>query len=91
MDRVIKDLIKAKVIKRDDKIELIDTHDIKYGYIIYDHNRSKNSSIIKKFLMDNNIYTAGRYGSWEYYWMDDSILDGKRAIDYIKEQNRIKG
>ncbi|MEW6614402.1 MAG: FAD-dependent oxidoreductase [Thermodesulfobacteriota bacterium] len=91
VDRVIKDLIKAKVLKRNDKIELIDTRDIKYGYIIYDHNRSKNSSIIKKFLMDNNIYTAGRYGSWEYYWMDDSILDGKRAIDHIKEQNRIKG
>jgi protoporphyrinogen oxidase len=84
VDRVIKDLIKAKVLKSTDKIELIDVHNIKYGYIIYDHNRKKNLSVIKKFLMDNDIYTAGRYSSWEYYWMDDSILDGRKVVDYIQ-------
>lgn len=83
VDRVIKDLIRGKIITRRDKIDLIDTRDIKYGYVIYDHNRRGNLSVIKKFLTDNGIYTAGRYGSWEYYWMDDSILDGKRAAELL--------
>ena len=30
-----------------------------------------------------DIYTAGRYGQWDYYSMEDSILSGKKAADTV--------
>lgn len=83
VNTVLKDLIKAGIVKSRKTIDLVDTRDIKYAYVIYDHDRKKNVSIIKKFLIGNDIHTAGRYGNWEYYWMDDSILDGKKAAESI--------
>lgn len=81
VDTVIKDIVKAKVLKKSDKIEMIDVIDIKYGYVIYDHNRKKNLSKIKRYLKNKSIIVGGRYGSWEYQWMDNAILDGKRAAE----------
>ncbi|MFC1804601.1 protoporphyrinogen/coproporphyrinogen oxidase [Candidatus Omnitrophota bacterium] len=77
--KVIKDLAKAGVIKPRDRVKFINTHDIKYAYVIYDHSRRKNLRSIGSFLKKSGIYNAGRYGRWEYQWMDDAILDGRRA------------
>jgi len=79
VDKVIKDLIRAKILRANDKIKLIGVQDIKYAYVIYDHNRPRNLKTINKFLRDNHIYTTGRYGEWEYIWMDQAILSGKKA------------
>jgi len=81
VDNVIKDLIKVNILDKDDKIELVDVRDIKYGYVIYDHNRSTSLNKIKKYFKKNSIIVCGRYGNWEYQWMDDAILDGKRAAE----------
>jgi len=86
VDNVIKDLIKAKILKSRDKIELIDLQDIKYGYPIYDHSRKENVTIIENYLKKFSIYLAGRYGKWEYQWMHDAILDGKRAAEEVKNK-----
>jgi UDP-galactopyranose mutase len=80
-DTVIKDLIEAKVLCAQDKIELVDLRDIKYAYVIYDHNRNENLSMIKNFFKKYSVILAGRYGSWEYQWTDDAILDGKKAAE----------
>jgi UDP-galactopyranose mutase len=80
-DTVIKDLIEAKVLCAQDRVELVDLRDIKYAYIIYDHNRNEKLSRIKKFFEKHSVISAGRYGSWEYEWTDDAILDGKRAAE----------
>lgn len=83
-EKVVQDLIKAKIIKPKDKIRLINLQDIKYAYVIYDHNRLNNLEVIKKFLRKHNIYNAGRYGQWEYLWMDEAILSGKNIAKEIK-------
>ncbi|MBL7196547.1 MAG: FAD-dependent oxidoreductase [Candidatus Omnitrophica bacterium] len=83
VEKVIRDLIKAKIIKAKDKIKLVNTRDIKYAYVIHDHSRINNLKIINKFLRRNNIYNAGRYGQWEYLWMDEAILSGKKAAEEI--------
>ncbi len=81
--RVIQDLINAKILEKDDNILVTNVLDIKYGYIIYDHRHHKNVSIIHNFLRDHNIYTCGRFGEWEYFNMDHSILSGKRVADEL--------
>ncbi len=79
VERVIRSLIKTNILKVKDKIKLISTRDIKYAYCIYDHNRCRNLKAINNFLEKHNILSAGRYGKWEYLWMDEAILSGGEA------------
>lgn len=83
-EKVIKDLIRARVLKPKDKIRLINTKDIQYAYVIYDHDRLRNLSVIRACLRKNNIYSSGRYGRWEYLWMDDAILSGKNVLKELR-------
>jgi len=83
VEKVVRDLIEAKIITAKDKIKLIGTSRVKYAYVIYDHNRPRNLKKINGFLRKHSIYTAGRYGRWEYLWMDEAILSGKDTVNEI--------
>ena len=56
-----------------------DINDIKYGYPIYDLNYSRTRGKIMEYLAQAQIIPCGRYGSWRYFSMEDSLLDGRRA------------
>lgn len=82
--RVIKDLIKAEIIKESDEITYQHTYDIKYGYVIYDKNRRPSIKKIHDFLKPYNIFPCGRYGLWAYLWSDEAIMSGKVASEKLK-------
>jgi len=86
IEQVKTDLIKAKVLTGKEKIEVANIIEIKYAYVTYDHNRQRNVEIIHRFLKENGIYPAGRYGDWEYHWMDDAILSGRRVAEELNEE-----
>jgi len=77
VEKVKEDLIKARILKESDKILVEKCFEIKCAYVIYDKNRTKIVNQIKDFLKENDIYTIGRYGSWEYAGMEDAIIQGK--------------
>jgi protoporphyrinogen oxidase len=54
---------------------------IEPAYVIYDHYRMKHLPRIFKGIGEKGIIPAGRFGEWNYNWMHDSILSGKRAAD----------
>lgn len=85
IDVTIEALIKAGIIQKNDRIEKLGTYDIKYGYPIYDHPRKENVSLIEKYFKEKRILLAGRYGRWEYQWMHDAILDGKRIAEEVRK------
>lgn len=82
--RVLNDLHRTGILSKKNRIAVLDTNDIKYGYPIYDQYYSRATTVIKEFLLRNNIIACGRYGSWEYMSMEDAVLDGKRAAGEIK-------
>lgn len=57
--------------------------DIKYAYAVFDKTREKVLNKISDYLGKNNIFSIGRYGSWEYSSMEDSIFTGKLITDKI--------
>ena len=81
--RIKKDLKRVGILTHRDRICVQDTNDIKYGYPIYDNRYSLTREKILKFLLKNNIISCGRYGSWRYMSMEESILDGREAIKYL--------
>ena len=79
----INDLKKMNIFRENEVILAQDTNDIKYGYPIYDFNYRPAREGIAEFLMQNNIFACGRYGSWRYMSMEDVLLEGRQIAAKI--------
>ena len=73
----------AVLIRKDDRILTRHIIDIECAYVIFDQHRQKHLQDLIDYVESRNILTAGRYGRWDYYSMEDSILSGKAAADRI--------
>ena len=78
-----RDLKKVGILAEDDRVSVRDINDIKYGYPIYNHESSQIKKRIFMFLNTNNIIPCGRYGTWRYMSMEDSVLEGKKVADIL--------
>ncbi len=83
VDKTIAGLKAAQLITDDDTIELVHTEEIHPAYVIYDLDHAKNVGIIRDWLRENGIFTAGRFGEWQYFNMDHSMRSGKQAADAL--------
>ena len=85
-DNLIEHIIdKGDVMKLWSKkdIEVSDYREVEYANVIFDFERSKNLTLVKSFLEKKEILTCGRFGDWEYYWSDQSLMSGKNIADKI--------
>ncbi|MDR1695466.1 MAG: NAD(P)-binding protein [Endomicrobium sp.] len=84
-ENVIKDLIKAGFIRKSDEIACVNVIDMPYAYVIFDKNRRESLEVINKFLNKNGIFSIGRYGAWEYSFIEKNIKDAKAAAEIINK------
>ncbi|MFP4082403.1 MAG: protoporphyrinogen/coproporphyrinogen oxidase [Candidatus Aminicenantes bacterium] len=85
VERVIEDLVKAKILLPDDEILVSDVADIKCAYVIYDLDHRKNVKKIHDYLRKHDIFPCGRFGEWEYFNMDHSLASGMRTAEKINQ------
>jgi UDP-galactopyranose mutase len=88
IERVIKDLIKVRVLRPDDKVVARHTRDIPFGYCIFTDERRKSLAIIKSWLNEVGIVPSGRYGLWAYFWSDEAVLSGKKSAELAARRLR---
>lgn len=88
IERAKEDLIRAQVLQDSDRILVEKCLDIKCAYVIYDRNHKGSVAQIKNFLRENDIYTIGRYGSWEYSGMEDAMLQGNNLAKEIMQGDK---
>ena len=69
----------------DDEVININVIDMKYAYVIFNKDRKKTLDTIFKFLKENNIYCIGRYGNWEYSFIEKNIIDGKNLAQQLNK------
>ncbi len=67
----------------DGSISVADTRTLQYANVIFTKDMSRNRNIILNFLAGKNIYTAGRFGEWDYLWSDQALLSGKSSAEKI--------
>ncbi len=79
----LRKLKSAGILKASDRILFQNTIDQKYAYVIFDKYRKTCVERLRNFLRKYDIETCGRFGDWDYLWMDQSILSGKRAAEAI--------
>ncbi|MCK4809501.1 MAG: NAD(P)-binding protein [Candidatus Omnitrophica bacterium] len=81
--RIIKDLIKARILTKEDVIEAKTINDIKYAYPMYDCSWETARSNILKFLNSCNIFPLGRFGGWQYMSMEDVVLESMKLPRFL--------
>ncbi len=83
IDRTIASLRAARILDDEDEIELVQAEEILPAYVIYDLAHGQNVATIRTWLQEQRIWTAGRFGEWQYFNMDHSMSSGKSAADAI--------
>jgi len=83
-DRSVRDLRKCGILSESDRILTRHVLDIKFAYVVFDDHRMRYLQNLIDYLESRDIFTAGRYGRWDYFSMEDSILSGKSAADKVE-------
>jgi protoporphyrinogen oxidase len=84
-ENVLNDLKKIGFIRTDDEIAALNVIDMPYAYVIFDKNRSKALETINSFLKKNEIFSIGRYGAWEYSFIEKNIRDAKAVAEHVND------
>ncbi len=81
----IKDGLREVGILDGNKISAQDINEIRYAYPIYNQDYGAARSNILDFLKQKDIISCGRYGSWKYLSMEDTILEGRAIAGKIAD------
>ena len=84
VQRCMDDLVKVGLLKPDDKLITSSVVDMPYAYVLYDHARSRNVDLIRRWMAQHDIILAGRYSEWEYYNSDHAFLAGRKAAKAVE-------
>jgi UDP-galactopyranose mutase len=82
--RVLEGLGEAGLLRAGDEVEVCDASSHRYAYVIYDLDHGRNVSVVHRYLRERRVTPVGRFGEWEYFNMDKSVLAGKRAAEGLR-------
>jgi len=82
-ESVLTGLEKATLLHQGEKPCLVETAVLDPAYIVYDHKRGAAVKGVVDHLRKHQVFTAGRFGEWAFFNMDQTILSGRRAAEQI--------
>lgn len=85
------DELKDKVIHQLLRLDLFSIGDVvvsdirfeKYANIMFTPDIYKAREKVRGYLEKQGVITAGRFGEWDYLWLEQSLLSGKHAAEII--------
>ena len=83
---IIEKGIQMKLWELDD-IAITDYREEKYANIVFDFNRKSNVALIQDYLKSVGIISIGRFGEWDYFWSDQSLLSGIKGAENILNED----
>ncbi|WP_238916568.1 NAD(P)-binding protein [Clostridium sp. YIM B02555] len=88
VERVVENLINMNICTQND-ISFVDIREKEYANVVFDLETKKNKEIVKKFINKREIELVGRFGEWEYFWSDQSLLSGINKAKEYKVRNGV--
>ena len=79
-------LLQKGIIKQADKPVFSAWQQIPYAYALFDQQRTGMVDFLLQALKKQQCYCAGRYGRWEYSFMERSLLEGKALAAQLKKR-----
>ena len=77
-------LAAAGAINSPDDILFAELKEIQYAYVVFDHAYYTAVKTITDWFEAHQIHPRGRYGSWIYNAMEDSILAGREVAQKLE-------
>lgn len=74
--RIWKALVQKGIIEEHDEVLFSFWQPLPYAYAVYDQRRSRAVRQALAALAKRGCFCAGRYGKWEYSFMESSLLEG---------------
>jgi len=86
-DSVVEGLVTTTVLENDTPIVSLHTIDIEYAYPIPTLDRDTALCVVQPWLMERDVYSRGRFGSWRYEIgnMDHAAKMGIDAARFLVE------
>lgn len=88
IQRCIEDCHRVGIFGPDDPVWAANQVDMPVAYVVYDHSRAANVSLIREWLSTQDIVLAGRYAEWEYYNSDHAFVAGKKAAEQVGQMRQ---
>ena len=84
MEQKVWDGLYQKGLVNEDDVPLFSTwQDIPYAYVLFNNERAQTVPALLSALEKQNCYCAGRYGRWEYSFMETSLLQGQQIAQKL--------
>ena len=88
MRGVIAGLVEMGVLASADELRFAQEREIEYAYVVFDDAHREATALVHAWLAAQGIRSCGRYGAWIYNSMEDSMIQGMDAADWICEEAR---
>lgn len=87
LDQVTTQLIRTNILEESDRARVVSRYHrtVGYSYPIPTLGRDRALAVLQPALLENGIYSRGRFGAWRYEIgnMDHSVLMGVEAVNHI--------
>lgn len=87
LDDTIEQLLTLGLFQREDII-VTDVREKKYANIMFTPSIYTAREKIHKYLHSIGINYAGRFGEWDYLWIGQSLMSGRKAVDNLVNNTR---
>ncbi|ELQ2337070.1 NAD(P)-binding protein [Vibrio vulnificus] len=78
-ENVLYALAKMKIAVQEDIIFMEHKH-LPWGNVVFKLGMESHRKNVLDFIKNQKIYTAGRFGEWEYFWSNQSFLSGFNLV-----------
>lgn len=82
---VVAGLVDMGVLTSAEDVRFAEERQIEYAYVVFDDAYAEATSTLHAWLRQHEIRSCGRYGSWVYNSMEDSMIEGMDAADWTRE------
>jgi protoporphyrinogen oxidase len=86
LEQTIVALLRSGFLK--DREDVVVTHvvDIPLAYVVFDRRRREVLPGLMRWFVERGIVPMGRYGTWDYLAMEDSLRHGREVARWIAGQ-----
>lgn len=83
LPRVADAFVEMGLIDHPHAIKFARPRKIDFAYVIFDHDYFASTNVVREFLAEIGIVSAGRYGGWNYSSMEDALHFGRDAAKKV--------
>lgn len=76
-------LIKMKLINNAHDVVFMHHKQLKWGNVVFDLGMEERRDLVRNWLKEVGIVSAGRFGEWEYQWSNQAFISGLKAAQTV--------